>query len=163
MSRVMGTCGEFGLRRGIILAVLVQKIDAMLYRRGFALGDARRLMRNQILLAAASSVVAVVATGFSNWGFSYAAGTLIISINFWWLTKAAQELVQVKHGAMFTLLTLFYGRLLLTGAAIALLVAWLGASAFGLLAGLSTVVANAALWGVLQIRHKVPVGTGKEA
>ena len=136
----------------------------MLYRRGFAVADARRLMRNQMLLAAGGSAVACFATGFANWGLSFAAGALIISINFWWLSKAAQELVQVKQGATFTLLTLFYGRLVLTAAAIAGLVAWAGASVFGLLAGLSTVVANAALWGVLQIRHKVPtVGKGKEA
>ena len=142
----------------------VQRIDAMLYRRGFVVTDARRLMRNQMLLAAGGSAVACLATGFANWGLSFAAGSLIISINFWWLAKAAQELVQVKQGAMFTLLTLFYGRLVLTAAAIVGLVAWAGASVFGLLAGLSTVVATAALWGVLQIRHKVPtVGKGKEA
>ncbi len=147
-----------------MLAVLVQKIDAMLYRRGFALGDARRLMRNQMLLGTLGSVAAVLVTGFSTWGFSFAAGALLISINFWWLSKAAQELVRVRQGAMFTLLMLFYGRLLLTGAAIALLIVWFGASAFGLLAGLSTVVVNATLWGILQIRHKVPnVGNGKEA
>lgn len=147
-----------------MLAVLVQKIDAMLYRRGFALGDARRLMRNQMLLGALGSVAAVLVTGFSTWGFSFAAGALLISINFWWLSKAAQELVRVRQGAMFTLLMLFYGRLLLTGAAIALLIVWFGASAFGLLAGLSTVVVNATLWSILQIRHKVPnVGNGKEA
>jgi len=147
-----------------MLAVLVQRIDAMLYRRGFAVADARRLMRNQMLIAAGGSAVACLATGFSGWGLSFAAGALVISINFWWLSKAAQELVQVRQGAVFTLLTLFYGRLVLTAAAIAGLVAWAGASVFGLLAGLSTVVANAALWSVLQIRHKVPtVGKGKEA
>ena len=146
------------------MTTLVQKIDALLYRRGFAVADARRLMRNQILLAACSSLLACAVTGFGNWGLSFAAGTLIISVNFWWLTKAAQELVRVKHGAVFTLLTLFYGRLLLTAVAIAGLVAWLGASVFGLLAGLSTVVVNATVWGILQIRHKVPnVGNGKEA
>ena len=143
---------------------LVQKIDALLYRRGFAVADARRLMRNQILLAFASSLLACAFTGFGNWGLSFAAGTLIISVNFWWLAKAAQELVRVRHGAVFTLLTLFYGRLLLTAVAIAGLVAWLGASVFGLLAGLSTVVVNATVWGVLQMRHKVPAtGNGKEA
>lgn len=147
-----------------MLAVLVQRIDAMLYRRGFAVTDARRLMRNQLLLSAGGSAVACVLTGFANWGLSFTAGALIISINFWWLSKAAQELVQVKQGAMFTLLTLFYGRLVLTAVAIAGLVAWAGASVFGLLAGLSTVLLNASLWGVLQIRHKVPtVGKGKEA
>ena len=75
---------------------LVQKIDAMLYRRGFAVADARRLMRNQVLLAAGGSGVACLASGFTNWGFSFAAGALIISINFWWLSKAAQELVRVR-------------------------------------------------------------------
>lgn len=143
---------------------LVQKIDGLLYRRGFALADARKLMRNQIILAAAGSALACLATGFSSWGLSFAAGALIISMNFWWLSKAAQELVKVKDGAVFTLLTLFYGRLVLTGVAIAALVAWLGASVFGLLAGLTTVVINATLWGVLQIWHKVPAtGNGKEA
>jgi len=136
----------------------------MLYRRGFAVTDARRLMRNQLLLSAGGSAVACLLTGFANWGLSFTAGALIISINFWWLAKAAQELVKVKQGAMFTLLTLFYGRLVLTAVAIAGLVAWAGASVFGLLAGLSTVLLNASLWGVLQIRHKVPtVGKGKEA
>jgi hypothetical protein len=146
------------------MTTLVQKIDAVLYRRGFAVADARRLMRNQILLAVGGSALACLVTGFSSWGLSFAAGTLIISVNFWWLAKAAQELVRVRDGAVFTLLTLFYGRLVLTGVAIAALVAWLGASVFGLLAGLSTVVINATLWGVLQIRHKVPAtGNGKEA
>ncbi len=142
----------------------VQKLDAMLFRRGFVLGDARRLMRNQIILAALGSVLAMAATGLSTWGWSFAAGAVLISVNFWWLSKAAQELVRVRQGATFTLLTLFYGRLLLTAAAITGLVVWLEASVFGLLAGLSTAVVNATLWGVLQIRHKVPgVGNGKEA
>lgn len=136
----------------------------MLYRCGFAVTDARRLMRNQMLLSAGLSAVACLVTGFANFGLSFAAGALIISLNFWWLVKAAQELVQVKQGAMFTLLTLFYGRLALTAVAIAGLVAWAGASVSGLLAGLSTVLLNAAVWGVLQFRHKVPaVGKGKEA
>jgi hypothetical protein len=147
-----------------MLKKLVQRVDAMLFRRGFALTEARRLVRNQILLAAGCTAVACLVTGFANWGLSFGAGALIISFNFWWLSKAAQELVQVRQGAMFTLLTLFYGRLALTAVAIVGLIAWAGASVYGLLAGLSTVLANAALWGVLQIRHKVPVtGDGKEA
>lgn len=142
----------------------VQRLDAMLFRRGFVLGDARRLMRNQIILAALGSALAMGVTGLSTWGWSFAAGAVLISFNFWWLSKAAQELVRVKQGATFTLLTLFYGRLILTAAAITGLVVWLGASVFGLLAGLSTAVANATLWGILQIRHKAPgVGDGKEA
>lgn len=145
----------------------VQKLDALLFRRGFVLGDARRLMRNQIILAALGSALAMAVTGLSSgttWGWSFAAGAVLISFNFWWLAKAAQELVRVKHGATFTLLTLFYGRLILTAAAITGLVVWLEASVFGLLAGLSTAVANATLWGILQIRHKAPgVGDGKEA
>ncbi|OIO00994.1 MAG: hypothetical protein AUJ49_08735 [Desulfovibrionaceae bacterium CG1_02_65_16] len=147
-----------------MLKTLVQRIDALLFRRGFALADARKLMRNQILLSSGCTAAAILATGFSNWGFSFAAGALIIGFNFWWLSKAAQELVRVKHGAMFTLLTLFYGRLALTAVAIAGLVGWAGASVYGLLAGLSTVLANAVLWSVLQIWHKAPVaGDGKEA
>lgn len=142
----------------------VQKIDAWLHGRGFTQPEVRKLMRNQMLVAAAGSLAACLLTGFANWGFSFAAGALIISMNFWWLSKAAQELVQVKSGAVFTLLTLFYGRLILTAAAIAGLVAWLGCSVFGILAGLSTVVANAVLYGIVQTRHKVPaMGNGKEA
>lgn len=146
----------------------VQRLDALLFRRGFVLGDARRLMRNQIILAALGSALAMTPSvamgGLSAWGWSFAAGAVLISFNFWWLAKAAQELVRVKHGATFTLLTLFYGRLILTAAAITGLVVWFEASVFGLLAGLSTAVVNATLWGVLQIRHKAPgVGDGKEA
>jgi hypothetical protein len=147
-----------------MVAGLVQKIEVGLFRRGFVLPEARRLVRNQILLSAGCTAVACLVTGFTNPGLSFAAGAFIMTVNFWWLVKAAQELVRVRQGAVFTLLTLFYGRLALTAVAIAGLVAWGGASVYGLLAGLSTALLNAALWGVLQIRHKVPtVGKGKEA
>ena len=81
-----------------------------------------------------------------------------------WNCSSSARLERQKLRNMFTLLTLFYGRLALTAVAIAGLIVWARASVYGLLAGLSTVLANAALWGVLQMRHKVPVaGDGKEA
>ncbi|NMC50514.1 MAG: ATP synthase subunit I, partial [Desulfovibrio sp.] len=47
--------------------------------------DVRTLVRNQLLLAAGSSVLCLAVTGFSAWAWSFVAGAVLITVNFWFL------------------------------------------------------------------------------
>ncbi len=130
-------------------ARLIQRLDKALYRRGFRLEAVRQLVRNQILLAAVSGLVFAAATGFSKTSLGFLAGAGIITLNFYALARVAPGLVHLAKGATAPLLVQFYGRLILTGALLFMLIAWLHVSVVALLAGLSTVVVNALLWATL--------------
>ncbi|WP_027179744.1 ATP synthase subunit I [Maridesulfovibrio bastinii] len=139
-----------------------QKIESFLRRRGFTHPDIRCLVRNQLYLALGACVFAVMATGSAQWtniltpwAMAFAAGTLLISINFWSLAKFGQHLVYMRKGAVTSLLIRFYLRLILTGVALYGLIAYCNLPIVAILAGLSTVVVNAIFWGVAGLRQKV--------
>lgn len=140
-----------------------QKIDSFLRRRGFTHPDIRCLVRNQLYLAAGACIFAAMATGSAHWteiltpwAMAFAAGTLLISINFWSLAKFGQHLVFMRKGAAVTsLLIRFYLRLILTGLALYGLIAYCKLPIVAILAGLSTVVVNVIFWGVAGLRQKV--------
>lgn len=136
------------------MGATIQSLDRALARRGFANPDTRRLVRIEILVAAGTSLAALVVTGLSPWGLAYAAGAGLMLFNFWHLARSAKELVQVRKGAVAALVIRFYGRLIVTGLVIAALVAWLEVPVSGLLAGLSTVVVGAVVWGATSFGRK---------
>lgn len=131
-----------------------RKLETRLYQWGFENGRVRTLVRNQLWLATVSSFVLLVLTLGSRFALSYAAGAVIITANFLALAKLASHLVHYRRGAVFSLLVIFYGKLILTGLVLYALIAWVGASVTGLLCGLSTVVVMAIVWGVQStLRH----------
>lgn len=136
------------------LGTTTARIERFLHRRGFAHPDVRRLVAYQVFLAGASSIVALAATGFSVWGLSFAAGALLITINFWALAKVAQQLVYVQKGAVTALLLVFYFRLILTGLALFALIVWLRSPMTALLAGVSTVAVSGLWFGLSRVREK---------
>ncbi|SKA97119.1 ATP synthase I chain [Paucidesulfovibrio gracilis DSM 16080] len=133
---------------------MFRKLEAMLYKRGFTHPQVRAMVRNQLVLATLSILTVNGLTLFSVWGWSFAAGCLLMTVNFWWMAKAGQKLVSAQKGAVTALLILFYGRMALTGLALFALIAWLDASVSGLLVGLSTVVVNAITWGTANYMQK---------
>lgn len=133
---------------------MIRSLDRFLAARGFDNPDTRRLVRIEILTVAASALAAVLFTGFSAWGFSCAAGAGLMLFNFWHLAKAAKQLVLVRKGGATSLVLRFYGRLILTGVLVVVLVGWLDAPVTGLLTGLSTVLVGAAVWGFTGSGHK---------
>ena len=133
---------------------MIRRLDRALAARGFDNPGTRRLVRIVILTALAVSVAALVVTGFSAWGFSCAAGAGLMLFNFWHLAKAAKQLVLVRKGGATSLVLRFYGRLILTGVVVVVLVGWLDAPVTGLLTGLSTVLVGAAVWGFTGTGHK---------
>ncbi|MEF2144780.1 MAG: ATP synthase subunit I [Desulfovibrionaceae bacterium] len=132
----------------------MHRLEGYLYKRGFTLPQIRTLVRNQLVLAFASILLVNALTAFSVWAWSFTAGALLITVNFWWMAKTGQKLVSAQKGAVTVLLILFYGRMFLTGLALFALIAWLDASVSGLLVGLSTVVVNAITWGTANFMQK---------
>lgn len=134
---------------------MIHKLEALLYKRGFTHPQVRAMVRNQLVLALLSILVVNALTACSVWAMSFAAGCLLVTVNFWWMAKIGQHLVSAQKGAVTLLLILFYGRMALTGLALFALIAWLDASVSGLLVGLSMVVVNAITWGTANYMHKV--------
>ncbi|MDY7000249.1 MAG: ATP synthase subunit I [Thermodesulfobacteriota bacterium] len=131
------------------LAGIHQRIETILYKRGFKAPEIRQLVRNQLYILVASSVAAAGLGWFLPAVLYFAMGVLLITFNFYSLAKFVQQLVFFKSTgkAIVELLLRFYGRLFLTGLILFVLIAWVGVSAAALLAGLSTVVVTIFLWG----------------
>lgn len=111
-------------------------------------------MRTQVYLAVFSSLILLTGTALSAWALAYAAGALVVSVNFWYMAKAVQILLYVRKGAVTSLLLLFYGRLIVTVLAIMGLIILLDAPVVGLLSGLSTVVVSAITWALVNVMQK---------
>jgi hypothetical protein len=133
------------------LRSLDRKTEAWLYRSGFANPGVRGLVKSQLYVALTSSALAFL-LGL-RLGGAFAAGALLVTVNFFFLGRVVQELVFVRKGAVASLLFGFYLRLFLTGAALFLLIAWVEAPVVALLAGLTTVVVAIFMWSVF-IRGK---------
>ncbi|MBF0482475.1 MAG: ATP synthase subunit I [Desulfovibrionaceae bacterium] len=131
-----------------ILRKTMAGLDGWLHRRGFAGREVRELMRAQICAAATSSALCLAVTGFGLWGLSFSVGAVLITVNFWSLAKFGQGVVFIRRGAVAALLFRFYLRLAATGVALFALIAYAGAPAAPLLAGVSTAVAAMVWWGM---------------
>ncbi|MFK4764040.1 ATP synthase subunit I [Desulfobaculum sp. SPO524] len=136
------------------LAMIHENVEARLYRMGYTLRDVRILVRNQLYLATGSVVIAACLGWMYPWLFDFAAGAVLITLNFSSLTQFVQHLVHKRDGAVARLLFRFYGRLFLTGLALFALIVWGNAVVAALLAGLSTVVVTILIWGAAQVIGK---------
>jgi len=132
---------------------LNDRIERTLYQRGFTVAGVRQLLRTQLYLLVAACLVGLSAPVFGVWPLSFAAGAVIMSYNLYSIASFIQRAVYFKYKKqlLVSLLVRLYGRLLLTGLAIVVLILWSKASVPGLLAGLSTVVAAILVWGCAQI------------
>jgi hypothetical protein len=118
--------------------------------------EVRRLVRTQFMLAGLFVLAALIAARLSIWGLAFAAGALLASVNLYSLAKFVQHIVRMQKGAVAALLIRFYGRLILTGAALYGLIVWLEVPVWALLAGLSTVLVTALYWGATRLHgHNV--------
>lgn len=145
---------------------MLATIERFLRRRGYTHPDVRRLVALQIVLAAVASALALAVCGAGscgNLGWSVAAGALLATVNFASLARFAQHLPYVQQGAVAALLIRFYGRLALTGLALAGCIILGRASVAGLLAGLSTVLVTGTYWGLSTCRSRLGGDNVKEA
>ena len=134
-----------------VLGSLDHRVEAWLFGRGLVNQGARGLVKSQLYVALAGSAASLIVAPW--WGLGFAAGAILATLNFFFLARVIQELVHVRKGAVSALLFGFYFRLILTGAALYLLIVWGEVSAVALLAGLTTVVVAIFMWSVF-IRGK---------
>ncbi|MFW6323674.1 MAG: ATP synthase subunit I [Desulfovibrionales bacterium] len=136
-----------------VLESIDRRIESGLYRKGFENPVMRKLVRLQLYLGVVGSAAAMIVSP-GEWGPAFLAGAVLATLNFYSLARLIQQLVFVRKGAVLVLLISFYGRLILTGVLLFVLIAWVHASAMGLLAGLTTVVVTILMWGVLFVLGK---------
>ncbi|MFI3272449.1 MAG: ATP synthase subunit I [Pseudomonadota bacterium] len=128
----------------------VQRIDQMLWQRGFRAPEIRAILRNQLLITTLS-VLAGLALGLVNdWVFWFGVGAVLATFNFYFAASFVQKVVfqPYDRSLMYGLLFRFYGRLGLTGLILFGLIVWLAVPLSALVAGLSTVVTAIAVWGI---------------
>lgn len=130
-----------------------RRIDRFLYDRGFVHGDVRSLMRSQLYFSLGLAIGLLGVMLGSPWALAFASGAVIITLNFWALARVVQQLIYVQKGATFTLLMIFYGKLILSGLGIYLVLGIWRLPVWGLVAGLSTVVINITFWGLKNFGH----------
>lgn len=131
-----------------MLKTMNQSLETWLYAKGFTKREVRQMVRNQLYLAVGSSVLVALFTLFSTWALGFAAGALLITLNFYAIARVAPQLIEVVKGAVLPLLIQFYGRLILTGVCLFVLIAWLKVPVTSLLAGVTVLVVNVTAWGV---------------
>lgn len=128
---------------------MVRALDRFLLKRGFEHREVRSLVRSQLMVATTSSLALIVMGAASVWTLAFVAGAAIATLNFWTLARVAQHLVYAGSGAVFTLLLIFYGKLLLSGIALYLLIGVWQVPVWSLVLGLSTVVVTITAWGLV--------------
>lgn len=127
----------------------MRALDRFLLKRGFEHPEARALMRSQLMVATTSSLALLVMGRISEWALAFAAGAAVATFNFWALARVVQRLVYVQRGAVLTLLLIFYGKLILSGIALYLLIGVWQVPVWSLVLGLSTVVVTITAWGLV--------------
>lgn len=129
---------------------MIDVLDRRLYRFGFSHGDARQMVRNQLLVGFFASAAALAAAWGSPWGWAFAAGTVLATANFWWLARYGQRALLGGGVQIVTTVFWFYARLAGSTVALYVLIVWAQAPVWAVLAGVSTVLATLFAWGLLK-------------
>ncbi|MFP5222653.1 MAG: ATP synthase subunit I [Acidobacteriota bacterium] len=125
-------------------------LDRMLLRIGFTHPEGRTLMRDQIIMALVTSLVALSLSELGEWGVAYACGALLITVNFWWLIRFAQGLLASAAGAVGGTFFRFFVRLSVTGAGLYAMIVAAQWPVWAILAGMSTVMVTILVWGAFR-------------
>jgi len=137
---------------------MINKIDGYLYSRGFVRPEVRRLVRFQFILTLFASGAGLALCWFYLWPLHFAIGVGLAAFNFYSLAKFIQQIVFMTYSRQILteLLIRFFGRLLLSGLLLYVLIIVVKVSIVALLAGLTSVVATISVWGCAQLgEHKV--------
>ena len=119
-------------------------------KAGFTHPDGRVLLRDQIVMCLVTGSAALVLSGLSPWGFGFAAGALLITVNFWWMVRFAQSLLDSMAGAVGGAFFRFFIRLGITGVSLYAMIVEAGWPVWAILFGTSTVLVTILVWGALK-------------
>lgn len=139
---------------------IFEVLDRALYRRGFTHEDTRVLLRIQIIVALATSILALIAALGNSWGWGYAVGSGLATFNFWWLVRFGQNALLNTGSLVGRAVMRFYLRLGGTAVLLYVLIVRANAPVWAVLAGMSTVMVAILLWGA---RSRAGSNSAKEA
>ena len=132
---------------------LIHNLDKQLFKDGFTKPELRGLLKVQIILVLCAACLALCLSWISVWPLAFAAGASIVTLNFYWMAGFVRQITRFTYDRMLLagLLVRFYGRLVLTGILLFVLILWLKVPVIPLLMGLSTVVATIVIWGATRM------------
>jgi hypothetical protein len=131
---------------------IIHRVDKHLYDSGFSQPQVRALVRTQLLVTMCGALALILAPLLGMWVMHFTIATLLMTYNFYALAKFV-HLIAYQRFSRFLLVSLLvrvYGRLIVTGLALYVLVSWCHASLPALCAGLATVAITIVVWGLTQ-------------
>ena len=134
-----------------------EKIEKHLYSRGFRLPDIRSILRIQIQLCGITVIAAIITVWFSLWPLTFAIGAIIATFSFFSVARFIQQIIlrEYERSMLLGLLFRFYGRLIVVGVGIALLITKVHVPMMALVAGLATSMVTMLIWMISrQIERK---------
>ncbi|WP_243368705.1 ATP synthase subunit I [Fundidesulfovibrio soli] len=137
-----------------------ERLDSLLERAGFHHAEGRELVRMQIAIATGLSLAAVSISELSDWGWAFMGGAALITVNFWWLVKYAQNVMSNAAGAAGGAFFRFFVRLGVTGAGLYAMIVEAGWPVWAIVAGTITVMVTILVWGA---RKRARSNSAKEA
>ncbi len=126
-------------------------IETSLYKQGVHNASVRTLLTRQSSLAVVALIAGIAGALFGHlWMLDFALGAGLITLHFYFLaTSIAKKTAALQSGvSVGGMVFNFYGRLLITGGVLVILLYFGQVTLAALLAGLSTVVATILIWGV---------------
>lgn len=125
------------------------KIERFLYKKGFTEAPLRAIILAQLALLGVLLVLGLAALYFSAWPICVFLGAALISFNFWTMSRFLLEHLPGGYSRTFLRgqLLRFFGRLLVTGAALGVAI-YYGASPAAIGLGMFLCLAVTAIVGV---------------
>lgn len=137
-----------------------ERLDALLAKAGFHHPEGRELVRNQLAMAVGMSLAALSISELSDWGWAFAGGAALITANFWWLVKFAQNVTDTTSNAASGAFFRFFVRFGITGAGLYAMIVEAGWPVWAIVAGTITVLVTIVVWGA---RRRAGSNSAKEA
>lgn len=137
-----------------------ERLDSLLERAGFHHAEGRELVRMQIAMATGLSLAVLSISELSDWGWAFMGGAALITVNFWWLVKYAQNVTSNAAGAAGGAFFRFFVRFGITGAGLYAMIVEAGWPVWAIVAGTITVMVTILVWGA---RKRARSNSAKEA
>ena len=122
-----------------MIKALILRLDALLWRRGFHRPEVRLAMRNELLFAVPLLLVGICLLPLTSWLVWFAAGALLVALNFYGLARFIQGLSLSAYSQTLLIGMLVRSNLRLVFSAVFLygILVWLEASVWAVVAGIT--------------------------
>lgn len=139
-----------------LVASIFQKLESLLYKRGFDSPAVRQLLAIQSLVVLCGLFLGVTLAWLTLWPLAFGIGAAIAGFSLWHIARFAQANIRSQYSPALAA-RLFLGlnaRLTLIAIVLFALIVWLKAPVAPLLIGLSSTVAVIVVWGISRLSRK---------